>query len=146
MRIAVVDASVVGKWLLPGEADSPGAARLIEDHRMRRVALIAPHVLEHEVTSMIWKAVREGRVSPDASTEILLRARSLGIMYGSGSQTSLDTLSLSNSLRQTPYDCSYLAVALEIGCNLYTADRRFAATAREAYQCVKDIEDYPGEN
>jgi predicted nucleic acid-binding protein len=137
-----VDASVLGRWLLPGEQECPGAERLSHDLNMRLVTVVAPPVLEHEVLAMAWKAVREGRTSPEGSAEILLRARNLGIIYASGSGTGMDTLELSLGLRQTTYDCSYLALALELGCDLYTADMRFASAVRDAYPCVKSIEDY----
>lgn len=145
MRVAAVDASVVGKWLLPGEGESPGAVRLGEDLRTRRITLVAPPVLEHEMTSFIWKAVRDGRLSSEESVEVLLRARNLGIIFASSSRSSLDTLSLANSLRQTAYDCSYLALALELGCDLFTADRRFASAVSAMFPSVKHIEDYPGD-
>ena len=144
MRLAAVDASVIGKWLLPGEGNSPGAEQLRDDLRNRRIALVGPPVLEHEITSMIWKAVRDGRMMPDESAKVLQRSRSLDIVYASISRTDADTLTLSNSLHHSPFECGYLAVALELGCSLYTADRRFVSLAAIQYPCVKDIEEYAG--
>ncbi len=144
MRIAAVDASVIGKWLLPGEGGSPGAEHLYDDLLSRRIALVGPQVLEHEITSMIWKAVRDGRIPGDESPAVLERSRRLDILRVSGWRTDTESLILSNSLRHSPFDCSYLAVALELGCSLYTADRRFISLAAVRYPCVKYIEDYVG--
>ena len=38
-------------------------------------------------------------------------------------------LSIAQDLQHTVYDCAYLAVALEAGCPVVTADRRFATVA-----------------
>jgi predicted nucleic acid-binding protein len=37
-------------------------------------------------------------------------------------------------------DCIYLALAMELGCDLVTADARFAAKAREVWAGVRVLE------
>jgi predicted nucleic acid-binding protein len=44
-----------------------------------------------------------------------------------------NSLLLACDSRQSPYDCSYLALALEFGCDLYTADEKFRSAAARTY-------------
>jgi predicted nucleic acid-binding protein len=142
MPIAVIDASVIGRWLLPSEERSPGAEILRDDFLAGRITLVAPRVLRDETTSMIWNAVRDGRLSPDEASKVLRRSKALDIVCVSATHADLATLSLANDLRHSPYDCSYLWVALALGCNLYTADKRFVHVAQREYPCVRDIDEY----
>jgi len=142
MPIAVVDASVIGRFLLPSEESSPGAERLRDDFLAGRITLVAPRVLQDEITSMIRNAVRDGRLSSDESVEVLRRSKALDIVIVSAPQADLATLSLANDLRHSPYDCSYLWAALALGCNLYTADKRFVRIAQGQFPCVRDIDEY----
>lgn len=144
MRTLVLDSSVAAKWVLPDEEDSPGALRLLDDVRHQRVAIVAPELFRNEVTSVVARAMRSGRLS-DESGDALRRLEDMGILFAASARTPLDTVRVAMELRQSPYDCCYLALALELGCDLYTADRRFIRGTSGVYPCVKDIEDYPGE-
>jgi len=127
---------------MPDEGGSPGADRLFDDFVRRQITLVAPRTLEQEIISMMWKAVRDGRVLRAESDEAFERSRGLGVVYISGLSADRETLELANKLRHSSYDCSYLAVALALGCDLYTADRRFIRLTQGDYPCVKDVAEY----
>lgn len=144
MSLAVVDACVVAKWLLPDEGECPGATALRDDLLGDRVTLLAPPVLEHEITGLLWKAIRDGRLPAVDGMEAQIRASELKIIVSRGPRSLSDAMTLAVDLRHPPYDCSYLALALAMGCDLYTADRRFISAAAGKYPCVKDINEYSG--
>lgn len=145
MTVAVVDACVVAKWFLPDEADCPGAAKLREDFLEGKVALMAPPLLEHELTSLVWKAARDGRLSTVDAIDARACASEIGVMLSESPKSLGDSIALAIELRQSPYDCSYLALALRLGCDLYTADRRFWSAVMAKHPCVKDIDEYAGQ-
>jgi len=142
MKTLIIDSSVAAKWILPDEADDPGSLRLLEDIRRHRVAVVVPDLFRSEITSLVARSIRSGRLSGDRS-EALSHVESLGILFASGAGVSPSTIKVALEVNQSPYDCCYLALAIQLGCDLYTADLRFIRSVRGAYTCVKDIADYP---
>ena len=59
----VVDASVVVKWVLPGEPYEESALKLKQDHLSEITHMFAPSFMVHEVANSLWKAVRQGRIT-----------------------------------------------------------------------------------
>jgi len=124
---AVIDASVAAKWLFM-EPDSDIAHGLLEGVNKGQVTLIAPDLLLAEVGSMLWKRVlREGVSFVDATAQYarLKRVR-LGLVGIKGLVDSALLLALRQ--RHQIYDCLYLALALEAGCDLITADEKMCRT------------------
>jgi predicted nucleic acid-binding protein len=89
-----------------------------------RVSLIAPELLPAEIGSMLWKRVlREGVSFVDATAQYARFKRvRLGLVGISGLVDSALVLALRQ--RHPIYDCLYLALALEAGCDLITADEK----------------------
>lgn len=141
MMILVVDSSVAAKWILPDEANDPGSARLLDDIRRKRVSVIVPELFRSEITSVVARSIRSGRL-PSGSDEALSHLERMGILFANGAGISPNTVRVALEANHSPYDCCYLALALQLGCNLYTADRRFIRSVGAAYPCVKDIADY----
>lgn len=139
----MIDSSVAAKWFLAEENAREGALRLLEDVVSDRIALAAPPLFEVEMLSIVTKSARCGRLDGrDALTALQSVTGGLGLLRVCGGRTSELAFQLALTLGRSPYDCQYLAVALEMGCDFYTADRRFVAAASRAYPCVKDVADY----
>lgn len=43
-------------------------------------------------------------------------------------------------------DCLYLALAMELRCDVATRDAKFIARARKIYPAVRHLSDYPAAN
>ena len=118
MNSAVIDASVAIKWVVD-EADSDAAVAVLESR-----SLLSPDSLIAECANILWKKVWRRELTTD---EAILAARTL-------QQADIDILPtrhlmdvatrLAIDLNHAAYDCIYLALAMEHGCPLVTADDR----------------------
>jgi predicted nucleic acid-binding protein len=64
-----VDASVVAKWVLPGEPYQENAVKLKEDFASGTAELCAPSFITQEVANSFWRAVKLGRLSEEDAQE-----------------------------------------------------------------------------
>lgn len=120
---AVIDASVAAKWLFM-EPDSDIARDLLEAASKGQVSLIAPEILAAEIGSMLWKRVLREGVSPDDATAQYFRFKRLRMGLVEIKGLVDDALRLALRQRHPIYDCLYVALALEAGCDLVTADEK----------------------
>lgn len=116
----VIDASVVVKWFLP-EPDAEAARRL----RRANVECAAPDLLFLEVPNVLWKHYVRGnleleiaRGAVEALSAAPIRLRTIESLFA-------ESFRLATETRRSVYDCSYLALAIEMARPLVTADRRF---------------------
>ena len=132
--MTVVDASVAVKWFVQ-ERDSYLARKMLEE---QQGYLHIPDIFVVEVSAVL---VRNANVTKADHTffraglfhlidlidrqSILLNRTPPGMVVDAG-HIAID---LGHPLK----DCIYLALAMELGCPLLTADAKFAAKAREAY-------------
>jgi predicted nucleic acid-binding protein len=138
---AVIDASVAAKWLFM-EPDSDKAHDLLEGVNHGQVTLIAPDLLLAEIGSMLWKRVlREGVSFVDATAQYARFKRvRLGLVGIRGLVDSALLLALRQ--RHPIYDCIYLALALEAGCDLITADEKLHRTFSPNFPQVRRLRDW----
>jgi predicted nucleic acid-binding protein len=116
----VVDASVAVRWMF--ELDrSDRAERLLRSGER----LIAPDLVMAEITNAAWKLAVFGGIAEDTvQLRIAAAPKEFDELF-----PSLDlrdrALTAALELRHPAYDCFYLALAEQRGCQLVTADERF---------------------
>ena len=118
MNSVVIDASVAIKWVVD-EADSDAAVAVLESR-----SLLSPDLMIAECANLLWKKVWLSELTAD---EAIIAARTL-------QQADIDILPtrhlmdvatrLAIDLNRAACDCIYLALAMEHGCSLVTADDR----------------------
>jgi predicted nucleic acid-binding protein len=121
----VVDASVVGAWLLPDESHP------IAEHALRQLAVetaIAPALLWFELRNMLVVNERRGRLDAAKTSQALRLLKSLPISTVAELDEDL-LMRLARTHRLTVYDAAYLELALRRRLALATLD---AALARAA--------------
>lgn len=121
MRL-VVDASVALKWVL----SEPGSDAALA---LRNEELIAPVLWVAEAANALWRSVRVGQLTIDDATEALSELFDAPVASVAMEPHLPRALELAASLAHPIYDCIYLALALQHGVQVVTADRRFAAVA-----------------
>jgi predicted nucleic acid-binding protein len=115
----VIDASVAIKWVI-AEPDTPQALAL------RRHRLFAPELLVAECANVLWKKVRRNELShPEAVFAARLLERAAIELTPMRAMLEAAT-TLAITLDHPAYDCTYLALAQSLSCDLVTADVRFA--------------------
>ena len=126
MKLYVVDASVAGKWLFPGpseplQQEAVGLLRQLVDGQ---VSLIVPDFFWIEVANILCKATQTGRCTRSTAEMALSALRRHEL-------TTLPVLPFIDSAfdkamiyGRSVYDSIYLALALETGGKLVTADEK----------------------
>ena len=126
MTTCVVDASVAAKWLLPaaGESLLEQANRLLERYVGRELQLLAPDLIEPEIGNVLWKAVRNRRISAANAENSLRRFTELSIPVVPSTDLLVRSLQISVTCDRSFYDSLYVALALTTRTELVTADER----------------------
>ena len=133
----VVDASLVMKWYLP-EAGASKARTLLASWLSSSISPIAPVYLMDEVVSVLHRAVQEGAISLlDAQQAVQLLPRAVQL-YSSPLSYYLRAMEIAAQTSQkTTYDALYLTLAEREGCDLWTADAKFANAAAPLFPQVR---------
>jgi predicted nucleic acid-binding protein len=127
-EILVVDASVAAKWVL----DEPGrdaAVQLIVRQNQMQVELIAPDLILLELSNMISKRERRKLLTTVQAEHAFHFMVQSSPRLARSQPLIPSALELSRQHQLSFWDSVYLALALERGCSLITADHRLYAAA-----------------
>lgn len=117
----VIDASVVIKWYVI-EADSDAATDLLNTEEN----FLAPDLLFAECASILAKLVRRGTMTSARALEIIVTLMDGPFTVVANRQIADDALqiALSAPANVSPYDASYVALAVRLNTRFITADRK----------------------
>jgi predicted nucleic acid-binding protein len=132
----VIDASVALKWTVT-EPGSDAANALLE----RDMLLVAPEHLLGEVGDGLRKRVAQGRLTPEDAVAAIDSILRLEIEFVSGAERWARTLTDALRWGVTTYDALYVAVAVDLGAELITADQRLLASAISVGLPVRGLDD-----
>jgi predicted nucleic acid-binding protein len=124
----VVDASIVGCWCFPDEADTLAELAF---QRLHVEGAIVPALWWFEVRNLVVIAERRGRLVPAGAAEFLADLEDLPIRIDREPHSEL-ILGLARTYRLTVYDAAYLELARRLDAPLATLDQALAAAARGA--------------
>ena len=120
----VVDTSIALKWLKPqGERHVAAATALLEQHQAGTAILHAPAHLLLEVMNALWAHRAEAAQIAQAVT---LLGRLHIVFVEPDARLLSRAAELAVSHRVTVYDALFAALALDLDCELVTADRKLA--------------------
>jgi predicted nucleic acid-binding protein len=135
----VVDANVAVKWVLP-EIYAEAASRLLNSDYI----LLVPDFFFSEIGNIFWKQVRFGANTLEEAESNFNQIAITPIQTYQSKPLIPSALEIAR-VQQAVYDCVYLALAVNQGCQMVTADERFInalkGDALAAYLCW--IEDLP---
>lgn len=121
MKPLIVDASVAAKWFLP-EPDASAALRLLNG----RHRLIAPDLIRSQFGNIVWKLHARGVLDTDEASDMIEHFLSLPLEIHDSTYLLAPALQIALATGRTVYDCLYLALAVELGGTVVTADERRA--------------------
>jgi predicted nucleic acid-binding protein len=78
-----------------------------------------------EFANVAWKYVRRGEIAIEEARQALIALLGLPVMLYAIGSVMPAAFDIACETGRSAYDCTYLALALERGCGLVTADRRF---------------------
>jgi predicted nucleic acid-binding protein len=122
-RIAIIDASLIIKAILPNEEHAACQAVLAN---LKEVQLAAPALWVYEVTSTFAKAVHFGQITKEEGQLAIHQAQTLGVQIIPPDEVqSLLAYQWTLKLnRGAAYDSFYLAIAEALEADFWTADRK----------------------
>jgi predicted nucleic acid-binding protein len=120
MSIYIVDASVGIKWYVQ-EVDTTFALRVTSKHH----ELHAPDFFLIETDNILCKRIRRGELAPMDVGEIRRLLRNIPMKIHAVPEFQDEAFDLAVRTRRSIYDCLYLALAVRLGGQMVTADRRF---------------------
>jgi predicted nucleic acid-binding protein len=127
--VVVVDASVALKWAVT-EDGSDEAMELLAGVIDEEVWLVAPEHLLGEVGNGLRKRVAQGVLPADDAVAAFRAMATVGLELLGGPQRWLRSLDAALDWGVTTYDALYILLALDLECELVTADLRLVASAR----------------
>ena len=134
----VFDSSVALKWVVP-ETDSDKADALRNDFLTGAAELIAPDIFPIEAAHALTRAERQLRVSVGQARILLADLLSTCPRLYSYQPLLSRAVDISSQLRIGVYDCLYLALAEQEGCDFVTADTRLVANASKQFPFVVNL-------
>jgi predicted nucleic acid-binding protein len=138
----VVDASVVAKWVLPGEPNQENAIKLKNDHVLGLVELHAPAFIVEEVANALWRATKLKRLSQEDAQEALNALNDMKIeLYQLDWAQAAQSLEIACKHNIALYDASYLFLTNKINAQFITADNKMYETAKDHFR-VLNIKEY----
>ena len=120
MTSRVVDASVAIKWYVP-EIYSADALRL----RAAGNELNVPSLFYLEVANALSMKVRKGELDRADAESTFAELTVLPLVHFNDAGLATNALSIAFQTQRSVYDCTYLALAVQLGVKLVTADERF---------------------
>jgi predicted nucleic acid-binding protein len=123
MNTAIIDASVVPKWVLD-EEDSDIAASL------KDWDLAAPDLLLAECANVLWTKVRKRELTPEEVVERVQLLQHAPLELVPLEALVREATKLALQLSHPVYDCIYLALAEHRDLPLVTADRGLVDAVR----------------
>lgn len=134
----VVDASVAVKWYFP-EPGLEEARRVLAEAIDGERELLAPDMILVEFASVLWKKVQREECDRAQAEEILDAFGTDAPRLVASPPLVPRALELALRLGEVPYDCLYLAAAIEGEASLVTADARLARCARGVLADVERV-------
>ena len=139
----VVDASVALKWQFKDEQETDAAMRLLSDFIGGEIELLSPTLFAYEVANAVYIAVSRERIPEMDGMDAIKDLLALGIKLISFDEALVEkAFKLSRNHNRSVYDCSYLALADEKRCLLYTADQRLFNALKNNVGFIKWVGDY----
>ena len=129
MQIAeaiVVDASVALKWVIDEEG-SDRASQLLDGRPLHTPALLLT-----EAANALWVIRRRGMIDASAAADALEHLRTAPFVLPPADADLIGpAFRIAQLIDHPVYDCVYLALAVERGAPVVTADRRLISAAKQ---------------
>lgn len=136
----VVDANVAVKFVTAEPGQEEAFARVRTEP-----ALVAPDWMLIEVGHALWRKEKAGEIDKAMAEESLRALPALFAELAPAIKVVDRAQALSFELDHWLYDSVYLAIALELGAPLLTADRKFWNSAKRAgYGAQVELLTWPG--
>lgn len=138
----VVDTSVALKWFFD-EPYSEQALRLLDAFREGSARVLAPDSIYPEFANAVWKRIASDRLDIEAGAVTITAFLALPIEITPSPLLLISAYRLALEHRHSVYDALFLALSLEAGADLMTADEALYRTMRRQFPRVRWLANFP---
>ena len=138
----VVDSSVAFKWVVP-EADTDKAIRLRDAYAQGFHELLAPDVFPLEVGHALTRGERQKRLAVGLAKGSLADIMNASPQLHSSLPLLVQACDISSAHRIGIYDCLYVVLADQEGCEFITADDNLVKNLQKTYPCIVALSSLP---
>lgn len=138
----VLDSSVALKWTIR-ETDTAKALQLREDYRNKIHELIAPDVFAIKVAHALTRAERQKRINVGESKRFLTDVLKTAPLFHPFYPLLAYADDISSKMRVGVYDCLYVVLAEQEGCEFITADDRLVKNLQWTYPFIVPLSSLP---
>ena len=131
----VIDASFATLWVTR-ERDEQAVAEFDSRYHAGQVELHAPELFVVETANAIWKHVRRGKRTVEESVTMFENLRDVPVRLHRHRDLVVHAFDLSLRRGISPYDATYVALAVREVLPLFTADRRLATAVEDLLDVV----------
>jgi predicted nucleic acid-binding protein len=126
VTVFVLDASVAVKWFLSPKDEplSAEALALYKEYLQGKVSFIVPDIFWAEVGSAFWKAIRLGRFQKASAEEAISSLAKCELPTFTIAALLERAFLIATTFDRSVYDALYVALAVQSGAELITADER----------------------
>lgn len=136
--MVVVDTSVAYKWFAPKEENHPQALKIYDSHAKGGEIVVVPDLLLYELVNA-W--VTKTAIPLKTAKRNLQDLKDAHIQFENITFDLIEkAIAFSKKHDVSVYDATYVVLAKEKGCNLVTADNKFADQVNLRF--VKKLADY----
>ena len=143
MSEGCVDASLIVKLALKGEAHRAKAHKFVKDCGENGTIMIAPPIFESELDGIIRRRVFEGKLTPDKARLAYCVLDGTPVQIITHSSLRKRAREIAEQFNQRlVYDSTYAALAELRSCEFWTADKAFYDSVKLALPLVKYLINY----
>jgi predicted nucleic acid-binding protein len=144
VSVAVVDASVGVKWFVPEVHSAEARQWRNGPDQLHTLAFF----FDLEIANILWKKVRRAEITRADADLVLVQLPPLPVTRHPEAPLLASAFDLADRTQRTVYDCLYLALAVQLGGRMVTADQRLhnslSGTPWAPYICwVADVPTVP---
>jgi predicted nucleic acid-binding protein len=136
--IGVIDTSGLMRLFIPDGPIPGGLEDFFREVERGNNTAIAPELLMVESANVLDKKRKLNEISEEESVQLLNDVLSMPIRYFSHGPLIPSAFDISLEYRMTVYDSMFLALALEQGGGLFTADAKMKAVAEKMHLLPKE--------
>ncbi|MFO7876821.1 MAG: type II toxin-antitoxin system VapC family toxin [Desulfovermiculus sp.] len=128
--IGIIDTSALLRLFVPDGAVPDGLEEFFHGVNQGQHCALAPQLLIAEAGNVIWKYMRSGILTSEEGKAIFQDIINMPVRLVGHKDLAKHSLDLAEKHNLTVYDSLFIALALEQGGVLFTADQKMLETAK----------------
>lgn len=131
-----IDANLAIK--LVDQSKSRAVESLFQEWTRQNFVIVAPYLLRYEMTNIVRQLTRHGRMTQDIAGDAVAAMNLLPITLFADPRHHARALAFSIRFNlPAAYDAHYLALAEDLDCEFWTADKRLARATDGAFPLLR---------